>query len=152
MINDINNDMPVSEIMMRYLITVTPKTTLEGVNDIFKRHDFHHIPVVEHERLVGIISRRDVDRVSSCIDLIHSKANELYNEKLFHSLLADEIMSKNAIVLNPDDKVGYAAVLFSENKFHALPVVVGEKLVGLITTFDLLEYAFNRKAKPVVIP
>ncbi|NJN35071.1 MAG: CBS domain-containing protein [Saprospiraceae bacterium] len=121
MINYVNPDMPVSEIMTRYLITVTPKTTLEGVNDIFKRHDFHHIPVVDHERLVGIISSRDLDRVSSCIDLIHSKANQLYNEKLFHSLLADEIMTQNAIILNPEDKVSYAAVLFSENNSTPCP-------------------------------
>jgi CBS domain-containing membrane protein len=143
------NDTPVSEIMTRYLITVTPNTTLEKVNKLFAQDYFHHLPVVEHERLVGIIGRSDFDRVTSCIDLFHSKANELYNEKLMKSLLAEEIMTAHATVLAPDDSIGYAASLFAKNKFHALPVVVGEKLVGMVTTFDLIEYAFNGKLKPV---
>jgi CBS domain-containing protein len=145
------NDTAVSEIMTSHLVTVTPKTILDKVNDIFSKNDFHHIPVVDFERLVGIISRKDIDRVSSCIDLFHSKTNEEYNNKLFQSLLAEEVMTPKVTVLSPDDSIGYAAVLFSENKFHALPVVVGEKLVGLVTTFDMLDYAYNRKMKPIVI-
>lgn len=143
------NDTAVSEIMTHYLITVTPTTTLDKVNEIFLNHDFHHLPVVEGTRLEGIISRSDVDRVSSCVDLFHTKANELYNEKLFKSLLAEEIMTPKAVVLAPDDSIGYAATLFARNTFHALPVVVEEKLVGMITTFDLIEYMFNTKLKPV---
>jgi CBS domain-containing protein len=143
------NDTAVSEIMTRYLITVTPNTTLDKINALFEQHDFHHLPVVTGERLVGILSRTDLDRVSSCVDLFHSKANELYNEKLFKSLLAEEVMTPKAVVLAPDDSVGYAAILFARNTFHALPVVVGEKLVGMVTTFDLINYAFNTKLKPV---
>jgi CBS domain-containing protein len=143
------NDTAVSEIMTHYLITVTPTMTLDKVNEIFLKHDFHHLPVVEDTRLVGIISRSDVDRVSSCVDLFHTKANELYNEKLFKSLLAEEVMTHKAVVLAPDDSIGYAATLFARNTFHALPVVVGEKLVGMLTTFDLIDYVFNGKLKPV---
>jgi CBS domain-containing protein len=145
------NDTAVSEIMTHYLITVTPTTTLDKVNEIFSKHDFHHLPVVEDTRLVGIISRSDVDRVSSCVDLFHTKANELYNEKLFKSLLAEEVMTHKAVVLAPDDSIGYAATLLARNTFHALPVVVGEKLVGMLTTFDLIDYVFNGKLKPVLL-
>jgi acetoin utilization protein AcuB len=143
------NDTPVSDIMTRYLVTVTPNTTLDKVNELFSQQVFHHLPVVEQERLVGIISRSDLDRVSRCIDLFQSKANTLYNEKLYKSLLAEEIMTPNATVIAPDDSIGYAAVLFAQNKYHALPVVDGEKLVGLITTFDMIDFAFNGKIKPV---
>jgi CBS domain-containing protein len=143
------NDTAVSEIMTHYLITVTPTTTLDKVNEIFEQHDFHHLLVVEGTHLEGIISRSDVDRVSSCVDLFHTKANELYNKKLFKSLLAKEVMTPKAVVLAPDDSIGYAATLFARNTFHALPVVVGEKLVGMLTTFDLIDYMFNGKLKPV---
>ena len=137
--------------MVRYLITVKPTTTLDKVNDIFSQHDFHHLPVVDGERLVGIISRSDIDRVSHCVDLFHTKANELYNQKLFKSLLAEEVMTKKATVLSPNDTISHAAALFAQNKFHALPVVLEGKLVGLVTTFDLLEYAFNALLKPVPV-
>ena len=139
------NDTAISEIMTRHVITVTPNTLLDVVNDIFSKNDFHHIPVVEGEHLVGIISRSDIDRVTRCIDLFHSAENEIYNEKLFKSLLAEEVMTSNAQVVAPDDAIAYAASLFSGNKFHALPVVEGKKFVGLVTTFDLIDFAFSKK-------
>jgi CBS domain-containing protein len=145
------NDTPVSEIMTRYLVTATPLTTLDKVNALFAQNNFHHIPVVDGERLVGIISRKDIDRVSSCVDLFKSKENERYNDKLMKSLLANEVMTKNTTTLTPDDSIGYAAILFTNNKFHALPVLEGTKLVGIVTTFDLLEYAYNGHFKPTLV-
>jgi acetoin utilization protein AcuB len=147
-------DTLVSEIMTRSLITVEPNTILDAVNELFAQHDFHHFPVVENGKLMGIISRTDIDRVSSNIDLFHSKANELANEKLFKALLAQEVMSANTVVLAPDDFLSYAATLFAENKYHALPVVEDDKLVGLVTTFDLIQHAYETKPKqePILLP
>jgi CBS domain-containing protein len=147
-------DTIVSEIMTRSLITVEPNTILDKVNELFLQHDFHHLPVVENDKFVGIISRTDIDRVSSNIDLFQTKENELVNEKIFKSLIASEVMSANAVVLAPDDFLSYAATLFAENKYHALPVVEGDKLVGLVTTFDLIEHAYETKPKqePILLP
>ena len=137
-----NTATPVSEIMTKTLVVVTPDMTLDKVKIIFDTHSFHHIPVVENECLKGIISKIDLYRVSHCLDLFHSKKNEELNDQLFKSLLAGEVMSANATVLSPDDSISYAANLFNRNKFHALPVVVGEKLVGMVTTYDLISYAY----------
>lgn len=147
-------DTIVSEIMTRSLITIEPNTILDAVNELFVQHDFHHLPVVENGKFMGILSRTDIDRVSSNIDLIHTKANALANEKIFKSLVAKEVMSANAVVLAPDDFLSYAATLFAENKYHALPVVEGDKLVGLVTTFDLIEHAYETKPKqePILLP
>jgi acetoin utilization protein AcuB len=145
------NDTPISEIMTRYLITVSPNTTLDKIRAIFQQHDFHHLPVVDGEQLVGILSRIDVDRVSRCLGLFHSKSNQEYNDRLFQSLLAEEVMTKTVKTIAPEEPVGYAAVLFSENKFHALPVVERGQLVVMVTTFDLMEFAYNRKMKPVLV-
>jgi acetoin utilization protein AcuB len=143
------NDTPISDIMTRYVVTVSPNLTLDKVSDIFAKNNFHHIPVVDGKSLVGIISRKDLDGVSSCVDLFRSKANELYNEKLLKSLLAEEVMTVKTVTVAPNDSIGYAAILFANNKFHALPVVDNGKLVGIITTFDLIEFAYNGTLKPV---
>lgn len=137
-----NKNAPVSEIMTTNLIVVSPNTTLDKVKDIFETNMFHHLPVVNNHCLVGIISKIDLYRVSHSIDLFHSKTNEELNNRLFKSLLAEEVMATDATVIAPDDTVAYAAELFSRNQFHALPVVVGEKLVGIVTTLDLIKMAY----------
>lgn len=137
-----NKNAPVSEIMTTNLIVVSPNTTLDKVKDIFETNMFHHLPVVNNHCLVGIISKIDLYRVSHSIDLFHSKTNEELNNRLFKSLLAEEVMATDATVIAPDDTVAYAAELFNRNQFHALPVVVGEKLVGIVTTLDLIKMAY----------
>lgn len=140
---------PVSSIMTKTLVVTTPNTTLDKVKELFDSHAFHHIPVVENQELKGIISKLDLYRVSNCVDLFHSKSNTELNNRLFQSLLAEEVMSTNTVVISPDDTVSRAAALFHHNEFHALPVVKDGKLVGILTTYDLIEYAFDSQS-PVV--
>ncbi len=139
----------ISEFMTRYLITVSPNTTLDKVYDIFEKNNIHHLPVVDADKLVGTISKIDVYKITHCINLFRSKSIEEYNDKLLRSLLAEEIMTKNVVVLSPSDTALQAASLFLQNKFHALPVIDKDKLVGIVSTLDLIELAFNEKMKPV---
>ncbi|MBL7816546.1 MAG: CBS domain-containing protein [Saprospiraceae bacterium] len=140
---------PVSDIMTKNLIVATPNMTLDKVKEIFDTHNFHHIPVVEEGRLRGILSKVDLYRVSHCLDLFHSKKNEEYNDQLFKSLLAEEVMSASTTVLSPNDTISYAAKLFNTNQFHSLPVVADEKLVGMVTTYDLIRYAYE--TQPIIV-
>jgi CBS domain-containing protein len=140
---------PVSNIMTKTLVVATPNMTLDKVKEIFDAHKFHHIPVVENGALKGIISRIDLYRVSHCVDLFHSKSNLELNNKLFKSLLAEEVMSSNSVVISPNEPISHAAALFHRNKFHALPVVEEGKLVGILTTYDLIAYAFENQ--PIMI-
>ena len=139
----------VSDIMTRYVTTVSPNMTADKIYELFHNNNsFHHLPVVDGEKLVGMISKIDVYRITHSIDLFHSKSNEAYNDQLLRSLLAEEIMTKDVVTLSPSDTVEKAAALFSQNYFHALPVVEKDKLVGIITTFDLIKHAYNEQLKP----
>jgi CBS domain-containing protein len=134
---------PVSEIMTRHLVTVSPNLSAKTAMAILQTHSMHHLPVVENDKLVGIISEVDILKITHCVGLLHSKQDVQFNEDILNSILAEEIMSAETVTLAPDDLLSKAAALFSSNKFHALPVVEGGKLVGILTTFDLIEYAFN---------
>lgn len=140
----------ILDIMTQYVITVSPNTTVDVILDIFETNPIHHLPVVQDKQLVGIISKIDVFKMTHCIDLFRSKANEDYNKKLLQSLLAEEVMTNDVVTLAPHNSIYEAATLFSQNKYHAIPIVEHEKLVGIITTFDLIEYAFNEKLKPAM--
>ena len=59
-----------------------------------------------------------------------------------------EIMIEKIATISPDERVDVAALIFHENRFHALPVVDEEKAVlGIVTSFDLIEYAYPLTTK-----
>lgn len=137
-----NPDKAIRDIMTTKLVTVTPDRPAKAIQEIFGKNDFHHIPVVEKgERLIGIISKEDLFKVVSVLSLQNPGNN--HTERELNRLNAADIMTKYPISLDPDDTIGLAADIFLANKFHALPIVEDDKLVGLITTHDLLKFGFN---------
>ena len=137
-----NPDKAIREIMTTKLVTVSPDRPAKAILDIFRENDFHHIPVVDKgEQLIGIISKEDIYKVAHVLSL-HT-TGKAYSEKEYKRLAAKDIMTKYPITLDPDDTIGLAADIFLANKFHALPIVEDNRLVGLITTHDLLNFGFN---------
>lgn len=134
----------VGAIMTTQVIAVAPDDTMEKVQAIFQERHIHHIPVVEKEKVVGIVSYSDYLKLLHGFTIFNTQKSEEYNEAIMRSLLVREVMVKQVAKLRPEDKIELAADIFRENLFHAMPVVDSEgKLKGIITTFDLLNYAFN---------
>jgi CBS domain-containing protein len=122
----------VETIMIKELITLGPESTVAHAVDIFKTKRIHHIPIVDEGKLVGLVTTHDL-------------WNKYVAPDDYASTPIKDIMSKKLVKIEPDDKVGTAAELFLDNRFHALPVVKDEMLVGLVTTFDVLRYEFKRE-------
>jgi acetoin utilization protein AcuB len=135
----------VASIMTTPVITVRPNDTMEKVQNIFKQHTIHHIPVVDGEGVVtGIISKTDYLKLLHGFTLFRTQKAETYNDAVLRSLLAREVMTKQVATLRPNDSAAMAASFFRENLFHAIPIVdQDKKLLGIVTTYDLLNYAFN---------
>jgi acetoin utilization protein AcuB len=142
---------PVADIMSRYIVSVKPDTSVLEIKALFDNNQFHHLPVVDNGKLLGVISKIDVYQVTHCDALFRSKPDQAFNNRLLKSILAEEIMSKHLIVLSPTDTVTEAAVLFSKNKYHALPVVDKGKFLGIVTTYDLIEYAYHDVMLPILM-
>ena len=132
----------VSTIMTDELVTVSPNATLEKVHNLFGKFAFHHIPVVdEGMKLKGIISKQDLLRV--VYKLARETTGKTYTKIKYQTILVEEIMTNDPIQLDPDDTIGLAADIFLANKFHSLPIVEGNELVGIVTTHDLLKSIFK---------
>lgn len=127
----------IKEIMTTELITVEPLDALNKIRDVFNSNTFHHILVVEEGRqLKGIISEADLNKYIQLLAFDKDKA--------FHGpRKAVDIMTKSPVVVSPDDSIGLAADIFLANKFHALPVVEDDQLVGVVTTHDILKFCFK---------
>ncbi len=122
----------VESIMIKDLVTLGPESTLAHVSEIFRTKRIHHIPIVDEGKLVGLITTYDLWR-----------KNVSHLE--YESIQVKDVMSKKLVKLEPEDKIGTAAELFLDNRFHALPVVSDGYLVGLVTTFDVLRYEFRKE-------
>jgi CBS domain-containing protein len=134
----------VKEIMTRELITVLDDQLVTDVANIFEKEEIHHIPVVDTGlNLLGIISKSDFLKISHGINLFRNRAHQNQNKALYKSLLTSEIMTRKIAFLKPDDPVSLAVGIFRENLFHALPVVEGKKLVGIVTPLDIINMCFS---------
>jgi CBS domain-containing protein len=138
----------VGQIMSTPVITVAPDDTMKKVQDIFRMNNIHHIPVTVDGKVVGIISKSDYLRLLHGFTLFKTEKSTEYNDAIMRSLLVDEVMTKQVATLEPEDTLEIAAGFFRENLFHALPVVSKGRLVGIITTFDLINYAYS---EPMVL-
>ena len=140
-----NRTTNIGSIMTTDVLTIHPDDTMNKVSDMFNMNDFHHIPVVEEDvRVVGIVSKFDYFKLQSTFTLFKRKDPEEYNKAIFRSLLVKDVMTKQVAMLHPEDSLQMAAGIFRENLFHAIPIVDEEnKLVGILSTYDLLNYAFR---------
>lgn len=129
----------VKNIMSTNLITISPSNNLFEVRQIFMKNTIHHLPVVEDGRLVGILTTYDLWK------------NEIAPVDYEKTLVA-EVMTTKIAKIGPGDKIGTAAELFLDNRFHALPIVNNaNKLVGIVTSHDVLKYEYLREyPKPLL--
>lgn len=123
----------VSTIMSTELQTAGPEDPLSNVIDVFKKHKIHHLPIVEDGKLKGLITTSDL-----------MWANKSFDE--YKNVKIGDVMTTKLATLEPDAKVGTAAQIFLKNWFHALPIVDDQgTLLGIITTFDVLRYNFEKE-------
>lgn len=129
---------PVSSIMSSKLYTASPNDTLADVNEIFKKHKIHHLPVVKERKLVGMISKSDMNLFLKWWN--NDKYQDLFNGVRLNHYTAEDIMTKGLAKLEPTDRINVAVKIFEENLFHAIPVVSADnELEGIITTYDMIK-------------
>lgn len=132
---------PVADIMTRDLITIRPDTAIERIHDIFEKNAFHHIPVVDHGRLVGIVSKTDYLKIRHMLAV--TWGGQTICQELYKGMSASDIMTADPLKIESSDTIGLAADIFRANALHALPVVDEDALVGIVTSHDLLAYAYR---------
>ncbi len=137
-----NPNHPIKTIMTRTVVTIQPDTLFKEVKALFKRHTFHHLPVVdEHYKVVGIISRENW--LAGVRNIARETTGHTWTDIQYDNIPARDLMTPNPMVLDPDDSIGLAADIFMANRFHALPIVEDDRLQGILTSHDLLRYAYT---------
>lgn len=117
-------------------VTVTPDVSISAAFGIMKEQAFRRLPVVKGGKLIGIVTEKELQQVSP------SKATTLSVFELNYLLEKTTIkdaMSKDPITVQDDDLIEKAALLMRANKVGALPVMHGDRLVGIITESDIFD-------------
>lgn len=129
---------PISKVMSTKLITVHEADPVSKVRRVIEEHKIHHVPVVRGENLVGIVSWTDLMRVS--FGEFGNQDGKQLDSILDHTYKMVDLMIASPVSLPTTGTVRDAARILSEGDFHALPIVEGSKLVGIVTSTDLLHF------------
>lgn len=132
--------MIVQDIMSRRLVTARAKNTVREVLLMLREADVRHLPVVDDDGLVGIVSDRDLRAIiPSEIDAIESPAEA--RRRL--DVRIGEVMNTDVATVNPESELSEAIDVMLEGRVGAVPVVDvdGKKLVGILSYVDVLRAA-----------
>ncbi|MEL7500435.1 MAG: CBS domain-containing protein [Planctomycetota bacterium] len=128
----------VSKIMSTELTTVHDAQPVSTLRKIFEANTIHHVPVVSGETLIGIVSSNDFMRVS--FGEFGNQDGKGLDAILDHTYKMHDLMTQNPTTIPRSATIRDAARVLGTANFHALPVVDGEKLVGIVSSKDLVQY------------
>jgi acetoin utilization protein AcuB len=128
--------MALADIMSREVITVGLDDELSTLRKLFEAHRFHHVLVVERQRLVGVISDRDVLReMSPFVDTLGERTQDLATLRK----KAHQFMSRRLIVAHRDESVTDAVARLLDHSVSCLPIVTPDgHVAGIVSWKDLI--------------
>src|SRR5919109_3060873 len=125
----------VREIIIGSPVTLKPEDTLDLADDVISIGRIRHIPVLKDDRLVGLLSERD---------LLGAAATAIFGLKqknksaLLKTVLIKDVMKTKVITVDPETPIKEAAHVMADKKIGCVPVLSEGALVGLVTTTDIL--------------
>ena len=146
----------VADIMTKEVVSIKGTTTVREMAGIFDTMHFGTLPVVDDAgKLTGIVTASDLveqDRplhmptVISLFDWIIPLEGEGALQRNLNKITAQtaaELASTDIVTVIPSDTLSNVAEIMSSRKLHALPVVEGKKLVGMVSRIDIIR-SMNR--------
>jgi acetoin utilization protein AcuB len=133
--------MKVKELMSDPVITVDPDDSVDRVFFLMHIEKIPQLPVLENRNCIGIVSDRDLYKAlgpkgkKNWVSASHKEGHVLriIPRKVKH------IMHRGVITIGPEDHVASAAAIMAGNRIGALPVVNKDRLVGIISSTDILQ-------------
>ena len=135
----------VRDIMTSPVITVSPDTPFPVTHSLMRENRIRHLPVVENDRLVGIVSLGDL-RQASTTAALNADSYEL--NFMLSQVKVGQLMTRKVFTVTPEAPIVHAAELMTENKIAGIPVVDAESVViGIVTESDLLKMLVQKLRK-----
>lgn len=122
----------VGQVMKRSLVAVSPDDPVERARWLMHEHEIRHLPVVEHERLIGVVSERDLMERPEATSRRRSESGPLLETSV------RDRMSVPVETVAHDESALRACKRMHERHISSLPVVTGSRAAGILSELDLL--------------
>ena len=132
---------PISHIASEKVITVHTGQKVSDVRKVLAEHAIHHVPVVSGDKLVGLLSASDILGIS--VEGIGTDQRSM-DSYLDHQFSIEQLMKTEVKTISKNGTVRDAAELLSDGTFHAVPIVDEDRLVGIVTTTDIVRYLLDQ--------
>lgn len=133
---------PISMIMTEQVVTLNKNDNLEKAEQLFKQYHIRHIPVVTGKVVVGMLSHTDLLRLSFG-DVTNNLENPI-DVLTYNMFTIEQVMKQKIVTVSPSNTIKEVAEILAVETFHALPVVDRNRLVGIVTTTDLIKYLLRQ--------
>lgn len=132
---------PVKNIMTENVLSVKEEDKLKDVVSLFRKHSFRHLPVTKGNEITGIISSTDINRLTFGTLFENQEGAD---EAVLEMLTVPQVMTGKPEVITAETSIKEVAEIFAGKDFHALPVVEGKELKGIVTTTDVIKYMLEQ--------
>ncbi|MCA9871205.1 MAG: CBS domain-containing protein [Anaerolineae bacterium] len=126
----------VAETMTTDVLSVDPQNSVATAIRLMRTGQLRRLPVVQDGRLVGIVTSGDVRRITGMSSVVRDPSGDNF---LWQHIPVANVMTLDVVTTSPNTLIAEAARLMIERKISGLPVVENGRLVGILTTSDLLE-------------
>ncbi|MEO8180211.1 MAG: CBS domain-containing protein [Deltaproteobacteria bacterium] len=134
----------VSDVMTRDVVSAEEDDTLSNLLGSLKALRFRHLPVTDEDRLIGLVTERDLLGLASSTLLPH---HEMQDQALQERFRVRDIMVRDVLTVSPETSLQEAGKLLLKQRFGCLPVVDKDNvLVGILTGSDFIKVVANARA------
>lgn len=132
----------ITKIMSTELVLLNLNDGLAKAENLFRKHNIRHIPVVNNNKIEGMLSYTDLLRIS----FADVADDDSHVESVVYDMFdIRQVMTSNVTCIDDEATIKEAAEILASREFHALPVVnKSKKVVGIVTTTDLIKYLLEQ--------
>lgn len=127
----------IDAIMSTNVITVSPSASLAAARTLLHDHRIHHLPVIEDNGLVGILSLSKV--LAATDSFLREDSTRIHAA----GIMVSEVMVRDVATVDVRASLRQAALFLEKHQIGCLPVMNGSDMIGIITGTDFVAVAIN---------
>lgn len=134
--------MKVMNYATRDVVTITPSASIDRAISLMEERGIHHLVVVHDDRVVGMVSDRDILISTGWMLSVERRTIPMGTEKghVIGPTIVEQIMSRPAVCLSREQNAREAAILMVGHRISALPIMQAGRLVGVLSDADLMKW------------
>jgi acetoin utilization protein AcuB len=130
----------VADWMSKRVLAVETFDSIAIARRLIAKHRVNQLPVLENEKLVGIVTDRDI-RDAYPTSMMINLGKEI--DRFADSVTVEEVMTHDVMVVRPDTALTTAVALLRRHRIGSLPVMKSGKLAGIVTRSDILDFVLS---------